>query len=169
MDHLLERVKDASALTFVKMIIENGHLSVLEFSFLVIRFYVNIGYTCEQNRHRLTSVLSNVPPVIVISRKIGSGINGHFIKGIWFDPTQSKYPEVIDGEMDIWEDNMAIHEQQYLDTVNRLTEKAKQFIEDPTEQVGIYQTNSTIGSGKSTIRYRVGRVYWNELSGMVCT
>ena len=46
-DHLLDGVKNASALTFVKMIIENGHLSVLEFSFLVIRFYVNIGYTCE--------------------------------------------------------------------------------------------------------------------------
>ena len=68
-------------------------------------------------------------------------------------PTQSKYPEVIDGEMDIWEDNMAIHEQQYLDTVNRLTEKAKQFIEDPTEQAEFIKQIPQLGRGNLTIRY----------------
>lgn len=57
MDKDLELVKDASALQFVDMIIQKGHTSILEFGFIVVRFFVNIGYTREQNRHRLTSII----------------------------------------------------------------------------------------------------------------
>jgi thymidylate synthase ThyX len=56
-DKDLEMVKDASALQFVDMIIQNGHTSILEFGWLIVRFFVNIGYTREQNRHRETSII----------------------------------------------------------------------------------------------------------------
>ncbi len=130
----LEMVKDASALQFVKMIIENGHLSVLEFSFLVVRFYVNIGYTREQNRHRMTSIIERSTRYCNFSEdRFENSV--HFIKPIWYDPDITKaYPKVIDGEMEIWESNMKQSESFYLETVNRLTQRAKEFIKDTKDQ-----------------------------------
>jgi thymidylate synthase (FAD) len=50
-----DRITDESAEAFVKMIIERGHLSVIEHDYMSVRFICDRGVTHELVRHRLVA------------------------------------------------------------------------------------------------------------------
>ena len=51
-----DKMKEGSAETFIQSIIDRGHESVIEHSFMSIKIISNIGFTREMNRHRLLAI-----------------------------------------------------------------------------------------------------------------
>ena len=116
------RITDDSAAKFVKMLVGNHHLSVIEHVSLSVRFIVDRGISHELVRHRICSISQESTRYIRHDRGVT------FIIPSWLDldpteldsaDTQWLLMDDYESETWVWMQSMARSEQAYLDLLER--------------------------------------------------
>lgn len=112
-----DKITDESADKFVKMIIKNGHESVLEHEKITIKFICDRGVTHEIVRHRIASYSQESTRYCNYSKnKYGNELT--FIKPFfWKEDTK---------QFKVWKDTMATIEREYIKLVKEFGSKPEE-------------------------------------------
>lgn len=103
-----------SASSFVRMVSNSGHESVIEHAVLTVRFITNRGVTHELVRHRLASYSQESTRYVNYSKTPRGTIT--FIRPHWW-PTQDSQA-AVDPRCKIWLEHMLGAERNYLEMLN---------------------------------------------------
>jgi len=116
-----DKITSDSAAKFVKSVIKRGHESVLEHSFISVRFVIDRGVSHELVRHRLCAFTQESTRFVSYAKgKFGSDIA--FIKPCFFEDSSI--------EMDMWVTGCQQSEQIYLKYISmgRKPEEARSVL-----------------------------------------
>lgn len=84
-----EKITENSAEKFIEMLIDRGHLAMIEFGFIIVKFITNRGVTHELVRHRLCSFAQESTRYVNYGNK-----EMEFIRPVWLDLEKNEEGEI---------------------------------------------------------------------------
>lgn len=128
-----KEITNKTAEKFIRMLLRSGHESVLEHSFMTVKFFnVSRGFTHELVRHRLASFSQESTRYVDYAKKGGEADLDNFEVQFIMPPFKDKHQEILlkDGKTIIPEDMVVELEMYYrgLRKAGWAPEDARQFL-----------------------------------------